>query len=273
MSTTYHPDAYWLDFIDGMSNHCVAPHSHDFDSFGNGFREALNTIRTTLLDLEENPVVQFRAQYANLNTKPFANVWQPFDAPNDFDRMRLDSLRLRPFSKGVVMASDQLYWPADADDATVAVFSMTSVLSGVPSIGVNLGESPPSSLTIVKNWMDFYRKYKDDLTTGTFRPFGSFHVPDHKIESANRVFAYIRSEGPAVFSAGRRKQIFLFNASDQPRVRAQVGLPFGGAYEARVFDRYMQPEGSAMALSTSRNVLAVDAVVERGGFMVLTPRN
>jgi alpha-galactosidase len=273
MSTTYHPDAYWLDFIDGMSIYCFAPHRHDSDSFESGFREALNTIRTTLLRLEKNPVVQFRAQYANLNTKPFANVWQPFDSPNDFDRMRLDTLRLRPFSKGVVMASDQLYWPSHADDATVAVFSMTSVMSGVPSIGANLAESRASSRTIVRNWMDFYRRYKEDLTTGTFRPFGSFRTPNHKIESGGRVFAYIRSDGPAIFSAGRRKQIFLLNASDNPDLRALVGVPFGGTYDAQVFDRYMQPDGGVMVWTTSRNVLDVNAVVERGGSIVLTPRN
>ncbi|MBI4472349.1 MAG: hypothetical protein HY646_06750 [Acidobacteria bacterium] len=273
MSATYHPEAYWLDFIDGISTHCVAPHPHDFDSFGAGFREALNTIRTTLLSLDRRPVVQFRAQYANLNTKPFANVWQPFDSPNDFDRMRLDTMRLRPFSKGVVMASDQLYWPEDADDAAVAVFTMTSVMSGVPAIGANLGNLRVSSLKIVKNWMNFYRKYKKDLTTGSFRPFGSFRTPDHKIESGDRIFAYVRSGRRAVFSAGRIKQIFLLNASDVDRVRASLPLSSGSTYEAQAFDRYMQPDGAATMLASSRGILDVNRVVERGGFLVLTPQN
>ncbi len=273
MSATYRPEAYWLDFIDGISTHCVAPHRHDFDTFGGGFREALNTIRTALLSLGRPPVVQFRAQYANLNTKAFANVWQPFDAPNDFDRMRLDALRLRPFSKGVVMASDQLYWPVDADDATAAVFTMTSVMSGVPSIGANLANLRASSLKIVKNWMNFYRKYKKDLTAGSFRPFGSFRAPDHKVESADRIFAYIRSGRRAVFPASRNKQVFLLNASDPDRVRASLLVPSGSTYEAQAFDRYMRPDGAATMLASSRGILEVNSVVERGGFLVLTPKN
>lgn len=274
MSTTYHPEAYWLDFIDGMPTQCIAPHQHSFKSFGAGLREALNTIRSTIQSLEQNPVIQFRAQYANLNNKPFANVWQPFDSPNNFDRMRLDTLRLRAFSKGVVFASDQLYWPSDADDATVSRFVMTAVMSGVPSIGANLVDSRPSSVEIMKNWMGFYRKYKKDLTAGQFRPFGPFRAPNHKIQSDDRLFAYIRSNNRVALSGGAKKEIFLLNASDRRRVSAAIPVLPEGMYEVQAFNRYVRPEGAVMNLVPNlQNVLDINAVVERGGFLVLTRRN
>lgn len=92
MASTYRPEGYWLDYIDGMPPMCIAQHRHDFDTFGAGFRAALATIRQTILKYDPNPIVHFRAQYANLNNKSFSNVWQPFDSPNNFDRMRLDDI-------------------------------------------------------------------------------------------------------------------------------------------------------------------------------------
>jgi hypothetical protein len=43
VSRAYRPEAYWLDFIDGMPAYCVAPHQHSFTSFGEGLRQALDS--------------------------------------------------------------------------------------------------------------------------------------------------------------------------------------------------------------------------------------
>jgi hypothetical protein len=271
MASTYAPDGYWLDFLDGMPSMCVAPHHHDFDTFGAGFTAALATIRDAILQNNPSPVVEFRAQYANLNNKAFANVWQPFDSPMDFDRMRLDSLRLRPFSKGVVMATDELYWPETLDEAGVARFVVTDVMSGVPAIGANLLDSRPSSVEIVRNWMDFYKTYQKDLTTGQVRPVGSFRVPDHSIESDSRIFVYIRSQAHIKFSASPRKQLFLMNASGVPRLHASI-LVSGAGYEVQPYNHFAQPEGAPTQVrSDPQGVLNIDEVVQRGGMLVLTP--
>jgi hypothetical protein len=271
MSRTYHPEAYWLDFIDGMPAYCIARHQHDYPSFGEGLSGALGSIRDTILGMEQDPVIQFRAQYANLHNKTFANVWQPFDSPGDYERMRLDTLRLRPFSKGVVFASDQLYWPSDADDETVSRFVMADVMSGVPSIGANLLELRPSALEIVKNWMQFYRTYQTDLTTGRFRPFGSFRKPNHRIESTQRIFAYIVSNFRVLLNGWGKKEVFLMNASQVSRVNVTLSVFPKRTYKLQAFDRYLQPSGApGSGASDSRGILDVNAVVEPGGFLMLT---
>ena len=272
MASTYHHDGYWLDFLDGMPAMCVAPHHHDFDTFGAGFTAALATIRDAILENNSNPIVEFRAQYANLNNKSFANVWQPFDSPSDFDRMRLDSLRLRPFSRGVVIATDELYWPDTLDDAGVARFVITDVMSGVPSIGANLLDSRPSSIEIVKNWMSFYKTYQKDLTAGQVRPFGSFRNPDHSIESDSRIFVYIRSKGHIKFSASPRKQLFLMNASDVAQVHTSIVVSDAARYQVQAYNHFAQLQGAPTeAVSDYQGVLNIDAAVQRGGMLVLTP--
>src|SRR3989441_879751 len=272
IASTYHPEGYWLDFLDGMPPMCVAPHRHDFDTFGAGFREALRAIRESILEHNASPIVEFRAQYANLNNKSFANVWQPFDSPYDFDRMRLDALRLRPFSKGVVFAADELYWPEKINDMGVARFVMTDVMTGVPSIGANLVDSRPLSIEIVKNWMNFYKKYQRDLTTGQFKPFGSFRVPNHSIESDSRIFVYVRSKGNIKFSVDSRKQIFLMNASDVAHINSSITVSDTARYEAQAYNHYLQPQGApAEEASNKQGILDINAVVQRGGILVLTP--
>ena len=272
MASAYRPDGYWLDFIDGIPPICVAPHRHDFDTFGDGLRGALSAIRDTILDNDPDAIVHFRAQYANLNNKPFSNVWQPFDSPNNFDRMRLDALRLRPFSKGVVFAADELYWPETVNDATVARFVMTDVMTGVPSIGANLVDSRPSSIEIIKNWMSFYKKYQADLTTGEFRPLGSFRVPNHRIESQNRMFVYIRSKGRVRFPVSSQKEIFLMNGSDLSRINGSISVSAISRYDMQAYNRYLQPQGaSTEIISNSQGMLDLSAVVQRGGMLVLKP--
>lgn len=272
MASTYHPEGYWLDFLDGMPAVCVAPHHHDFDTFGGGLRAALTAIRDAILENDVNPVVQFRAQYANLNNKSFANVWQPFDSPSDFDRMRLDALRLRPFSNGVVFASDELYWPDSLNDAGVARFVMTDVMTGIPSIGANLLKLRPSAVEIVKGWMNFYRTYQSDLTTGRFHPLGSFRVPNHSIESESRIFVYIRSRDNVSLSVSSRKQLFLMNASDHGQINSSISVSDAAHYQVQIYNHFLQPQGAPTeTTSNSGGVLDVHSVVPRGGMVVLTP--
>jgi hypothetical protein len=271
MEGKYKPQGYWLDFIDGLATYCVAPHAHSDAQFGDGFRKTLDIIKTTILSTNPDAVVQFRARYANLNTKSFANVWQAGDSPGDFDGMRLNSMRLRPFSKGVVFAADQMYWPDSTDEVSVSRFIMTSVMTGVPAFGPTLIYSPPSTLSLLKSWLAFYREHQVDLANGRFSPFGQLKVPNHKIETRDRTFAYIRNLDFAELPADGRA-IFIMNASDADhfsgKVRGALGVTM---YRLKVLNRYLEAEPNEMTVTTdARALLNLNIGVERGGMIVLT---
>ena len=82
------------------------------------------------MEQNNNATVEMRYPGANLNNKRFANLWQSIDFPGDFDAMRLCSLMMRPFSEGVVMGTDEMYWPVETDEVTVARYVATTVFSG-----------------------------------------------------------------------------------------------------------------------------------------------
>jgi hypothetical protein len=272
VAAKYHPDGYWLDFIDGMPSFCVAPHRHTESRFGTGFNNALEAIKSTILSFNPNAIVHFRERYANLNTKSYASVWQSGDAPGDFDQMRLNSIRLHPFSKGVVFASDQMFWPDGISEPQVSKFIMTSVMVGVPAFGATLVYSPPSTLAMIKAWVRFYRAHKMDIATGKFSPFGELNMPNHKIEGQGRTYAYIRNLNFSQLAAGG-KTVFLMNATDGDRLTATVRVPAGATqYSVTILNRFLEPEPGQITVYVNQdNVAVIDLAVEQGGMAVLTP--
>ena len=270
MTAKYRPEGYWLDFIDGMPSYCVASHTHDQETFGDGLRKALETIKTTILSSNPRAVVQFRARYANLNKTPFANVFQTGDSPGDFDIMRLGSIRLRPFSKGVIFAADQLYWPDTTDEASVSKFVATSVMVGVPAFGPSLIYSPPETIAILSAWLKFYDTYKMDLANGHLAPFGQLRIPNHKIEGQDRTFVYVRNLDFSELPAGG-KTIFIVNASDEDDFNGRVrGPAHVGSYSMTIFDRYLGAEPNPITLKTDADgLLNLRVAVEQGGMIVL----
>src|SRR5262249_10576235 len=143
-----------------------------------------------------------------------------------------------------VIATDELYWPDTLVDAGVARFVITDVMSGVPSIGANLVDSRPSSVEIVKSWMNFYKTYQKDLTGGQVRPYGSLRHPNHSIESDTRMFVYIRSKNHTRFAASPRKQLFLMNASDVARIHTSIEVSELARYEVQAYNHFVQPQGA-----------------------------
>jgi hypothetical protein len=268
----YKPQGYWLDFIDGMATYCNAPHSHTYALFGEGLRRSLETIKETVLSNDSQAIVHFRARYANLNTKPFASVWQSGDSPSDFDRMRLNSIRLRPFSKGVVFAADQMYWPEGIPESQVSKFIMTSVMVGVPAFGPTLLYSPPETMAMLKAWVSFYRDHQMQIATGRFSTFGQLAMPNHKIESGDQTFAYIRNLDFSEVEA-RGKTIFLMNATDSDRFAGRVRpSQLSLAYTVKIFSRYLIAEPNDMRVTAdSKGFLDLDIAVEQGGMVQLTP--
>ena len=241
VSADYRPNGYWLDFQETIPFLCESFHLHRSD-FGEAFNLAQDTIKQTVLSSIESPTVELRFPVANLNNKPYANIWQSIDSPEDFDAMRLCSMMMRPFSRGVVMGTDEMYWPPDADPATVSKFAATTVLSGVPAFGANLEWAPRFHSNIVRAWLQFYKANQVDLTEGDFLPFGDFAFPNHRIESSDKAFVYLRKMDPAaeIPLAGQPETIYLVNCSDEDRMDALFPKIQSSNYRLAVLDEVLR---------------------------------
>lgn len=242
VSGSYRPNGYWLDFQETIPFLCESFHRHTVN-FGQGLNQAQETIARTALDHIPQATVEMRFPVANLNNKPYANIWQSIDSPGDFDTMRLCTIRMRPFSRGVVMGTDEMYWPPDTDEVTAGKFAATTVLSGVPAFGANFLDAPRSHSSIVRAWLRFYNHHQEELTSGEFLPFGDFGLPNHKIESAESAFVYLRnlentSEVPL---ANYPKAIFLVNCTEQDAVDVLLQGVDTGDYTLQVLNHFLRP--------------------------------
>jgi hypothetical protein len=242
VSGEYAPNGYWLDFQDTIPFLCESFHQHPV-GFGEGFKISQDVIKQSVLERISRPTVELRFPVANLNTKPHANLWQSIDSPGDYDMMRLCSLMMRPFSRGIVMGTDEMYWPADADEKTVGKFVATTVLSGVPAIGADFQKAPRFHSDIVRAWLRFYKEHQDELTAGEFQPFGDFTFPNHKIESARTAFVYLRSlePGSEIRLAQSPETVFLVNCTDNDHVSATIHGLTEGEYLLEVSGASLKP--------------------------------
>ena len=266
----YQPDGYWLDFQETVPFLCEAQHEHA-SSFGNGFNQSQTNITEMVLEQNTNATVEMRYPGANLNNKRFANLWQSIDFPGDFDAMRLCNLMMRPFSEGVVMGTDEMYWPAETDEMTVGKYVATTVFSGVPAIGANLQDGPSSHAEITKAWLGFYHAHQPGLTAGAFRPIGDFVQPDQKIESVDEAFVYLRS-GNAVNVDVRETvaKLFVANCTNADQVNLRLNGLEEGEYQIETFDFLLRPVALRTAPLGSRAEFR-DAVPQ-GGLLAITRR-
>ncbi|MCI0420771.1 MAG: hypothetical protein L0312_16350 [Acidobacteria bacterium] len=241
VSTDYCPDGYWLDFQETIPFLCESFHSDEGD-FGQGFNLTQDTIKQTVLSAVDRPTVELRFPVANLNNKPYANLWQSIDSPGDFDTMRLCSLMMRPFSRGVVMGTDEMYWRPDADPVTVGKFAATTVLSGVPAFGANFEDAPRSHSDIVRAWLRFYKNHQIGLTEGDFLPFGDFAFPNHRIESSDAAFVYLRKieDAAEVPLAWQPEAIYLVNCTDQDAISVLLPNLQPGDYQLQVLNQFLK---------------------------------
>ena len=270
VGTDYQPDGYWLDFQETVPFLCDAEHDHT-TSFAAGFHQSQAAIKEAVLEQNSSATVEMRYPSANLNNKRFANLWQSIDFPRDFDAMRLCSLMMRPFSEGVVMGTDEMYWPVEADEMTVARYVATTVFSGVPAIGANLLDGPTTHAEITKAWLGFYHAHQVGLTRGIFEPIGDFVEPDQKIESVDEAFVYLRSGRTANVQVRETvRQLFIANCTTSDQVQIVLNGLEQGEYQIETFDFRLRP----VALRTTRlsNRAEISDAVPQGGLLAITLR-
>ena len=253
---TYRPDALWFDLQESIPQVCSAPHIHEFDRFGDGYNAAQQTIMDIIRQRSPDIFIDMRWPFANLNNKPYTHLWQPSDSPGDFEGMRLRAMVMRPFSAGVVMGTDEMYWAPEISDSEAARFMAATVFTGVPYFGPNLPAERPARTEILRAWIRFYETNKEDLVYGEFSPYGDRDHPDQLIEGKQATFIYYGNRYPGpVPLAQANGRIYVVNASESSGIDLDVvGLKVGW-YRAEISDSRLRNRRHASTLmleSTSR---------------------
>jgi hypothetical protein len=268
----YKPDGLWFDWQEYIPLVCSAPHHHDYSSFA----EAYNSTQQAILDTvrQHNPDVfmEMRWPFANLNNKPYVQLWQPVDSPGDFEAMRLRAMNMRPFSSGVLMGTDEMHWDPTLSDTDAARFMSTVVFTGVPYFGPNLLASSSSQNEMLRAWLSFYDAHQKDLVGGEFEPYGNPNDPDQIIEGSRETFIYYGNGYDNVRLKKPNDRIYIVNASQSQSVNLNlIGLR-PGTYNGKVSDLHLRDRRTTQLSSiTDSTRLAID--LPAGCLLTLTRRN
>ncbi len=268
---SYRPDALWFDWQEEIPQACEASHSHQDDYFGQGYNRTQQIIHETVRRYSPDIFIDMRWPFANLNNKPYTHLWQPIDSAGDWEAMRLRAMVMRPFSAGLVMGTDEMYWDPKLPDAEVARFMAAVVFTGVPYFGPNLPAETSAHREMLRAWVAFYESNREDLVYGDFSPYGDRDRPDQLIEGQKATYIYYGNRFAGVVRLARAPRVVhVVNNSDSPGIQLTVHGLKEGKYSASVSDLTLQHRNRPVPVRlTEQAVLRFDVPV--GCLLTLTP--
>lgn len=168
----YKMDGLWYDFLELADE--ADPPKDGVAVISLNLHEAYTQLMQALHDkaIRMNPdaVIILRRGSANLNAKAYCtHVW-PMDTPQDYHMNRRDIVYLKTFGENILTHACCTSWPISESDENVARQMSSITLAGVPAFSVKLAESPESHNAIIRAWLEFYNRNKEDLVLGRMTP-------------------------------------------------------------------------------------------------------
>lgn len=226
-------DGFKLDFIDSFRQSNEVKDGMDFVSVYDAVDRLMKDVLAALREINPDVLIEFRQSYMGPLMRSFGNMIRVGDCPNDSLSNRLGALALRLTSGGTAVHSDMVMWNY-GEPVELAAFQLTNVLFAVPQISVRHDLMPADHSEMVKNYLTFWKKYRNVLLDGEL--FMKDYASDYTYVSAllgeTQVGAVYAGRIASVVK--QTDEIVLVNASMEREIFVEAG--FGGKYEYTVND-------------------------------------
>ena len=280
LMSKYDLDGLKVDFLDASMAAaplvlCEGKHKHDTAFVSNGVRETMRLIAEGIRKVKPDALIEYRINYCNVANRPFANCYRGQDAPSDPDLIRRHLTLIRSWCSGVAPHADYAYWSPDDSDENVARFMATLVFYSVPTLSIDFDVLPDSHISIIKAWLNFYRKHRDTMWKSDFEPLSDdVHFSVVRLSGNDHSFipCFLR-EWPASLPVPRESSgnIYIFNGSARQRIFTKLeGID--GWYTINVLDRMLQQKSSPEKISGNNKSLVLDLPVPVGGMVHLSKK-
>jgi len=234
-------DGIWVDFVDCLPWECSAEHEHNFQTIGEGMEACLERIYKTAVSIRPDAVIEYRIFHGNLNNKRFLNVLETTDTPHNYDDNRRFGVYVRSFAQGVAIKTDPTMWSSGCSVQEVAKHCATMIMGGIPAFSLDFPSLPSSHLAILSAYLSFYKKHKESLLKGQFRPLSAIPSFPLNLIEGKESFLYIGQNSlPLLKLNEQTEEIYIFNCSEEE----EVVLPLLGISRFKkglLFDEYLQP--------------------------------
>ncbi len=169
----YDLDGLKLDFIDMLRspslNTTQTGGGRDYESVEEATVKLMSDIRTRLETIKPDLMIEFRQSYISPVMRRYGNLFRAGDCANDAIENRVRTIDIRLLSGATAVHSDMLTWNVN-EPVELAADQITNVLFSVPQLSNRFEKLPPDHSEMIRYWLRFWRKHRDVLLDGDFRP-------------------------------------------------------------------------------------------------------
>ena len=161
-------DGLKLDFIDSFilkGKSLEYDGERDFQSLEDAVHALMTEIRTELVEINPEIMIEFRQSYVGPSIRKYGNMLRVGDCPCDMLKNRMGIINLRLTSGKTAVHSDMLMWHPD-DTAENAALQFASILFGVPQVSMRVDKLSDEHYKMLKHYISFWKEWKDVLLDG-----------------------------------------------------------------------------------------------------------
>lgn len=166
-------DGLKLDFIDSfrLPEDKIIRDGIDCNSLEESIRLLVAEIKDRLFSIKSNFLIEFRQRYIGPAMKSLGCMYRVGDCPGDFIANRMGIADLRFTSGDFAVHGDPIFFPSYSSKEYVACALANSIF-GVIQFSVTPNTLNEEQFKVVKNYINFAKKYNDVLLDGNFTVVG-----------------------------------------------------------------------------------------------------
>ena len=166
-------DGLKLDFIDSFK--CVdksllitdKPAGMDVDTVENAVMKLLEEIKTAVMSIKEDFMIEFRQLYVGPEITRYSNMLRVGDCPFDLITNRVGIIDLRLMNYDLAVHADMLLWHKE-EKAENCAKMLYNILFAVPQISIMLRDYPKEHLRLLTNYINYWYENKEIILHGKF---------------------------------------------------------------------------------------------------------
>lgn len=252
----------WLDTIPGLD--------YETESVSVAMLNCLAALQEGIRSIKRDALVEFRQNYANLATRPYATSFRAQDSPFDPDRIRTLVCQLKMTCPQSVIHADPAIWHASETPENIAIFMASMCLYSTPMFSSDFLNMRADHLDLVRWWLDFSRHHIADIQAGRIRLISHDEhftsVINVGIAAGYAGFFGVFPPRPEEFPVETlEKPLFIFNGTTVAQVL--IPIPAGQTHRVQIADCHGRTVGQ-LDTREGRCLLPVPV----GGHAWITPQ-
>ncbi len=209
-------DGFKLDFIDQIyEKESTPPYNEcmDYESIQDALDVFLKEIKSSLKNIKENVMIEFRQNYIGPNMRSYGNMLRVQDCPLSAISNRVGVIDLRLTSGSTAVHSDMIMWNKEESIEVVALQLIASLFS-VLQISVNLSQISREHEKVLKFWINFMSEKRNLLLESSFKPLEPHNLyPVVWVTKEDEALAVVYSENKVLKINHHKKIVIVVNGT------------------------------------------------------------